>query len=961
MTDNTINNDMTIGGANGTLLAGRYRVVRQLGQGGMGSVWLAEDTKLDGFKVAIKMLPSVLVNNKRAYAQVKAEALVSLKLSHPNIVTVRAFEEEGGSPFLVMDYIDGQTLDDYLAEKGKLTEDETVKLLKPVAAALDYAHSQGVVHRDVKPGNVMIRKDGTPFVLDFGIAREIQETMTRVTGKLSSGTLMYMSPEQLNGAVPKPAQDVYSFAAMAYECLKGVPPFSRGQIEYQIVNNKPEPLGPQFANCGPGVMAGLEKLPENRPASCAAVLAPSRGNGGGRSPRSTPASQQEAPRSPARAAGGKGLVVGLIVALALAGAGAYHYISVKNVERRRLSEAQVTFERALTSLKSCEEKLGAISREDGFGSRIDEIAEKIPLRSALKNAPSFLSAAECCTGLEKGCRQLLTADELRIQAKTIRDAAQQARQKARGQCASQEAKQTWQAAESAYEQGRREFSQFDFEKAVQSFTLSGQHYEKAASEAAAAREERQKAELARQEQKAQEDEFRKKKEKEIADLIAECETAKRSADAVDAKSVFVMRYSEAQRMMDEALPLMEARNFGQAINCAQSAKGQFVALRADVIGLALDEAKRHKSAGRWEDCLTPAKKVLRWDEWNAEAAALKAEAERNLVPTLRVVAKIGDREVPATATFDGKPLKSPWVWDKNVRAGSRVPSSDIVVEYTEGYKRYVGTMKSVTVDWKGPKVITVALTEYKEPKPGEEREFELADGVKMKFCWCPPGSFDMGSPSSEEDRSIDETQHRVKLTQGFWMGKYEVKQHQWESVMGSNPSGFKGDDRPVERVSWDDCQEFICKINAAGQVTVSLPTEAQWEYACRAGTTTPFNFGLTLNGDKANCDGNYPYGTSTRGRRRETTSDVGSYAPNAWGLHDMHGNVWEWCSDWYGNYTGDATDPIGPASGTYRVFRGGSWSNFAWRCRSANRAGSVPGYRISILGLRLVCSAGPRR
>ena len=129
MTDNTINNDMTMGGASGTLLAGRYRVVRQLGQGGMGSVWLAEDEKLDGFKVAIKMLPSVLVNNKRAYQQVKAEALVSLKLSHPNIVTVRAFEEEGGNPFLVMDYIDGQTLDDYLAEKGKLTEEETIRLL----------------------------------------------------------------------------------------------------------------------------------------------------------------------------------------------------------------------------------------------------------------------------------------------------------------------------------------------------------------------------------------------------------------------------------------------------------------------------------------------------------------------------------------------------------------------------------------------------------------------------------------------------------------------------------------------------------------------------------------------------------------------------------------------------------------------------------------------------------------
>ena len=278
MNENTINSDLTMGGATGMLLAGRYRVVRQLGQGGMGSVWLAVDEKLDGFKVAIKMLPSVLVNNKRAYAQVKSEALVSLKLSHPNIAMVRAFEEENGNPFLVMDYIDGQTLDDLLAEKGKLAEEETIRLLKPVAAALDYAHAQGVVHRDVKPGNVMIAKDGTPFVLDFGIAREIQETMTRVTGKLSSGTLLYMSPEQLKGDAPKPAQDVYSFAAMAYECLKGEPPFSRGQVEYQILNENPDPLPGGRIACA--VMRGLGKDPMLRPTACKDVICAKRGPAG---------------------------------------------------------------------------------------------------------------------------------------------------------------------------------------------------------------------------------------------------------------------------------------------------------------------------------------------------------------------------------------------------------------------------------------------------------------------------------------------------------------------------------------------------------------------------------------------------------------------------------------------------------------------------------------------------------
>ena len=315
MNGNTINNDVTMDGR-ASVLASRYRIIRQLGAGGMGSVWLVEDTKLDNKLFAIKMLPSILVANKRAYKQLKEEALLAMKLVHPNIVQIRAFEENDNNPFLVMDYIDGVTLDDWLGDgvqelgvrevwpgrsplcgaksqeacerprEPLLNVADIVRLLKPIAEALDYAHAEGVVHRDIKPANIMIRKDGRPFVMDFGIAREIQETMTRMTGRMSSGTLMYMSPEQLNGDMPKPAQDVYSFAAMVYECLKGEPPFCRGNIEHQIETKMPEPLSLGRANDPAGrasvaasraaiadsVMAGLAKKPEDRPKSCLEVL-----------------------------------------------------------------------------------------------------------------------------------------------------------------------------------------------------------------------------------------------------------------------------------------------------------------------------------------------------------------------------------------------------------------------------------------------------------------------------------------------------------------------------------------------------------------------------------------------------------------------------------------------------------------------------------------------------------------
>ncbi len=229
-------------------------------------------------------------------------------------------------------------------------------------------------------------------------------------------------------------------------------------------------------------------------------------------------------------------------------------------------------------------------------------------------------------------------------------------------------------------------------------------------------------------------------------------------------------------------------------------------------------------------------------------------------------------------------------------------------------------------------------------------------GIIQRFRWINPGTFLMGSPRSEKGRFDNETQHQVTLTQGFWLADSTCTQALWQAVMGNNPSRFKGKNKPVENVSWLDAQAFIEKLTEEYPgIGFRLPTEAEWEYACRAGTLTPFSFGEELTLKHANYRGNLVFGGEPDKNALMRTCDVTDFPPNPWGLYQMHGNVREWCND---RYVGDlsarsVTDPIGPEDGALRALRGGGWNGFSRELRSASRDREGPDFRNDNRGLRL--------
>jgi eukaryotic-like serine/threonine-protein kinase len=397
---------------------------------------------------------------------------------------------------------------------------------------------------------------------------------------------------------------------------------------------------------------------------------------------------------------------------------------------------------------------------------------------------------------------------------------------------------------------------------------------------------------------------------------------------------FYQRQAEQERQKPEAAAAEQAERERQAAEAQRQAEAK------------REAARKAEAAQR---------------EAEAKAAQAKLEAERRS-HTRRVV-----RDEPAVPRrwliFGGGGVLVALLWSAlrtetqsprstESEGSSPTPTSPQPPSVGINLRRY--SFEVVTVDEQG----RIADRQQKSA----EYFSENLGGVGLEMVFIPSGSFVMGSPESEEYHTSGEgPQHRVNI-QRFYLGKYVVTQAQYEAVMGINPSSFKGLQRPVANVSWNDAKEFCEKLRRRTGKQYRLPSEAEWEYGCRGGTTTPFHYGETLSAELANYDGNYVYGKGTKGKNREATTEVGSFPANAYGLYDMHGNVWEWCEDaWYDNYKDAPTDGSVRVnnSTSFRLLRGGSWYSDPWNCRSAYRYRNYADLRFNLIGFRVALSSVP--
>ncbi len=897
---------------------GRYTLIRQLGRGGMGVVWLAQDEKL-GREVALKFLPEVVAGDREAVADLKRETRRSLELTHPRIVRIYDFIDDGRAAAVSMEYVDGPTLSGRRREQPAevFSAAELQPWVEQLCDALTYAHEEArIIHRDLKPANLMTTTRGVLKVADFGISATLSETATRASQQVgSSGTPMYMSPQQMMGEKPAVSDDLYALGATLYELLTGKPPFYSGNLFMQVQQKVPPSLAQRREDLG---LTGLEPIPAAWEETIAACLA--------KEPEQRPASARE-------------------VRERLAGNGEATVLVGGGDATVRVMEP--TFDEATVALNAPDVENDATVRvtptEETAGDATiavvpDRAAAPEPLTPPVPPVRSrrfpwpWVAALLVLVALAGWYLGYHRPEQARL--------AEVARQEAAAKSAAE-----------AKEQARLE---------AEALRLRHEQEQAAAAEAAKQKAEQERAAAEAARLAAARGGVIVRTTPAGAEVRVGAVALERSP--LTLKELKLGKYPVRVRLAgyedwDGEVEVKENDFAELAVPLVRSTGT--VELTSEPAGLEV-EVRGERSEVMGERCeprklTTPAKVELPTGEYTAiyRRAGWPEQSRKLSVERRQRVSAVAEF-VPGSVQLTSEPAGA-----EVRRAGKTLGTTPLTLNEVlpgawsaelqlKGYKK-----AAVTGEVTPRGELTLAAALEKIPGPEEGQAWTIPD-LGLELVPISAGSFALGSTNGDAD---ERPVTQVKLTQPFWLGKYEVTQGQWERVMGSNPSAFKnaGANAPVEQVSYDEalafCQKVTASERAAGRLpegyAYTLPTEAQWEYACRAGTTGDYAGNLALLGWYSDNSGS-------------TTHPVGQKQANAWGLYDLHGNVWEWCRDWYGNYPGGTvTDPIGAASGSLRVLRGGGSSYAARLCRSAFRYGSEPGSRNLYLGFRLALSSVP--
>jgi eukaryotic-like serine/threonine-protein kinase len=897
--------EQILGGKGKSLTMGKYQILEKIGAGGMGQVYKAFHASTERI-VAIKVILGKGKINPEVVKRFEREVKAAAKLVHSNIITVFDADQADGRIFMVMEYIKGDDLGGILRKKGQLSVSEVVDYILQAARGLKYAHDQGVIHRDIKPGNILVDLSGNVKIVDMGLAKlenkTDEESISMLTASASiMGTVDFMSPEQGFSSKNVDARaDIYSLGATLFFLLTRKVMFPGDSAFEKMLAHRESPI-PSLSNSRAGITPDLEivftkmvaKKVEDRYASMAEVISA---------------------LSRIEVEGGVNPIGTKDLATTYFERGSYpETIDVEAVITNKGKEGN----------KETDKHIGGKTL-----ALLNRFLQK-----------TYKSRVIVVTGIIGLVLFLMVFMKLGTKVKE---------------------KDKEQIAEAM------KVKQMELEKS------------KAGKE-------------------------------EVADIVKVAAGIEKDLVLIPAgqfmmgdpgadhevtltKPFYMGKYEVTQEQWEEVMEnnpsLVKGEKLPMTNVSWNDCQGFIKKLNAKTNGIY-----RLPTEAEWEyacragtttaysygDNITKIDANYGPEGKSVEVGSYKANAFGLYDMHGNVLEWCEDRsgEYPAGAVTDPKGLAT---GERRVlRGGSfyqefwSARSSLRNYALSRDLGHYIGLRLARTVDMKAAVVPAVPkpdptlikpttdgllVAPFNEAKAKEvqksvakslqkevEENADLGKGIKLEMVLIPAGKFKMGSPASEKDRSDNETQHEVTLTKPFYMGKYEVTQEQWEAVMGNNPSSRnKGAKLPVTDVSWEDCQEFIKKLNAKTNGGYRLPTEAEWEYACRAGTSTAYSFGDSLT----NNDAKY-------GEPAGSTKVVGSYKPNAFSLYDMHGNVWEWCEDFKSDYlAGAVIDPKGPATGTNRVLRGGSFFVNVSNARSSVRYNFSPTYRDNWLrGFRL--------